>query len=179
MPVPVAGGVLSVSVRVVDRDHGYAEMYRRVTGTRAAQLQVGVLEPEASESKAKADGGDDGDLTLVEVAMDNEFGGPNGNDPPGRSFVRAFFDEEREDLKGKLAQLMQGVIVGKRTREQALDLMGLYCVGRIQARIAAGIAPDNAQSTIDRKGSSTPLIASGQLRSGITYRVEDGEGGTG
>ena len=36
----------------------------------------------------------------------------------------------------------------------------------------AGIAPPLKPATIARKGSSTPLINTGQLRSAITWRVE-------
>jgi hypothetical protein len=43
----------------------------------------------------------------------------------------------------------------------------------MQARIVAGIAPPLAASTLRRKGGkTTPLILTGQLRSGLTYAVE-------
>jgi hypothetical protein len=47
-------------------------------------------------------------------------------------------------------------------------------VGVIKQRIANGIAPPNSPYTIARKGSSKPLIDTGQLRNSITYQVEIG-----
>jgi hypothetical protein len=67
---------------------------------------------------------------------------------------------------------MRTVIEGKRTSDQVLEILGQRAVGQIQERIASGIAPANAPSTVAKKGSSTPLIDTGVLRSSITYQVK-------
>ena len=72
---------------------------------------------------------------------------------------------------------MQSVIAGKRTKDEVLELLGQQCVGQIQERISEGIDPPNAPSTIRQKGSSTPLIDTGALRSAVNYRVNPGGGG--
>ena len=44
-----------------------------------------------------------------------------------------------------------------------------------EAEAATGIPPENAPSTIRRKrGSTTPLIDTGVLRSSVSYRAEGG-----
>ena len=161
-----------MSTRVTDRDRGYKDLRKRLFGTANPKISVGILEADA-DAPAKG-GSKDEPLTILEVAIINEFGSEDGKHPPARSFIRAWFDGARGDIQERLNKEMLGVVAGKRTKEQALDRVGLWAVGEIQKRIAAGIDPANADSTIARKGSSTPLIDTGQLRSSISYKVEPG-----
>jgi hypothetical protein len=69
--------------------------------------------------------------------------------------------------------MAQAVIAGKVPNVRvALDRLGAKFVGDIQRRIKAHIPPPLQQSTIDRKGSSTPLIDTGVLWSSITHEVK-------
>jgi hypothetical protein len=126
-------------------------------------VQVGVF--------ASGKGGDtkkqDDKLTVLEVAIFNEF----GLGVPERSFIRAYVDANEKRIKEMCRVLALQVLAGKISQEQALELLGLKLVGEIQQRIADGIPPPNAPSTIKAKGSSVPLIDTGQLRSSITHRV--------
>jgi hypothetical protein len=65
------------------------------------------------------------------------------------------------------------VLLGRLSEDAALGLLGTKAVGEIQKRMARGIKPDNAPSTIAAKGSSTPLIDTGRLRQSVTYAVVD------
>lgn len=159
-----------LTARITDRDRGYKELRKRVFGTANPKISVGILDSDAEEPARG--GSEEEPLTILEVAIINEFGSEDGQHPPARSFLRAWFDGARDDILDRLQKEMQGVIAGKRTKEQALERVGMWAVGQIQARIAAGIAPPNAESTIRRKGSSTPLIDVGALRSAISYKVE-------
>ena len=53
----------------------------------------------------------------------------------------------------------------------ALQRIGLWAQSEIQQRISDGIPPQNAPYTINKKGSSTPLVDTGQLRSSISFKV--------
>ena len=150
---------------VEDRDRGYAALVRRVFGFRRPKIAVGVLEADGGRPH-----GDDA-LTIIEVATFNEFGTSR---IPERSFIRAWFDEHQAELKADLGKMMQAVLLGRLTREQMLERLGQRCVGQIQARIAEGVPPPNAESTIRRKGSSKPLVDTGALRSSVSYRVDEG-----
>ena len=147
-----------------DTDQGYRDLMKRALGLKAAaHIDVGILdgsEPHAGSS-----------LTVLEIGLIHEF----GNDHvPERSFIRAWFDEDEATLREDLVKLAQSVLEGKRTRDEILEILGQRAVGRIQDRIARGIEPPNAPSTIARKGSSTPLVDTGVLRSKISYRVAEG-----
>ena len=144
-----------------DTDRGYAAMVKRVFGLRSkAHVDVGILDSGADHG---------GGVSVLDVAMWQEFG---TNTIPERSFIRAWFDEDEPNLRQELTTLMQSVVEGKRTKDQALELLGQRAVARVQARMSEGVPPPNAPSTVRRKGSSTPLIDKGALRSSISYRVE-------
>lgn len=159
-----------MAVKVRDVDHGYAALVRRVFDLAKPRIEVGILGAEATAAKKGHDGQDE-PVTLLDVATWMEFG---TDDIPERSFLRAYFDEHEAEIHARLGRLTKQVVMGKLTKAQALEQIGLYVVGEIQKRIAAGIEPENAASTIARKGSSTPLVDTGQLRQGISYRVKGG-----
>lgn len=57
------------------------------------------------------------------------------------------------------------------TPESALMKVGVVAVGKVQKYMTDLKTPPNAPSTIRKKGSSNPLIDSGQLRSSVTFKV--------
>lgn len=106
-------------------------------------------------------------LTVLEVAIFNEF----GLGVPERSFIRGYVDANQARIKEMCRVLSLGVLAGKYDVDHALELLGLKIQGEIQKNISEGVPPPNAPSTIKKKGSSTPLVDTGQLRSSVTYRV--------
>jgi phage gpG-like protein len=89
---------------------------------------------------------------------------------PERSFMRAVFDQ-------KAAQAVR--LVGKRLKsgdslEKALGIGAEWLKAQMVRAIDAGIPPPNAPSTVAAKGSSKPLIDSGQLKQSITSEVRGG-----
>lgn len=155
-------------VRIVDVDHGYDALMKASATWGDKSIRVGVLERDGGESHGNG-------ATVLDVATWNEFGVKNEKGEwkiPPRSFIRAFGDEERDEAVKILKKLYALVVMGRLSEDKAIDMFGNWAVGRIQARIASGIPPANADSTVARKGSSTPLIATGQLRSSISFEVE-------
>jgi hypothetical protein len=156
---------------VTSVDRGYDAMVKRVFGFGRPKVLSGIQEADGAEGKSAGEGGQEQQgLTVIDVAAWMEFGTDR---VPARSFVRAWFDEHEREVRELLGKLMKSVVAGTRTKEQILEIVGQYCVGQMQARMARGIDPPLSPKTIARKGSSTPLVNTGQLRSSITYRVED------
>lgn len=147
-------------VTVKDNRKRYDDLIKRVFGKQRATIEVGIL--EADGAKPHGEG-----LTVLDVATFNEF----GLGVPERSFLRAWFDDNRPRAMTILGAVLRTVVSGQRTKEQALELLGARFVAEIQKRIAQGILPPNSEETIKKKGSSVPLIDTGQLRTSITYRV--------
>lgn len=152
------------SAHIRDVDKGYDALVKRFYALDdAPAIDVGVLEAEGSKDH---EGG--GGVTVLDVAIWNEFG---TEDIPERSFLRAWFDENVTKARELVRRLLENVVVGKRKLAEVPEVLGATFVGQIQKRISAGIAPENAPSTIAQKGSDKPLINKGQLRSSITHRA--------
>ena len=119
-----------------------------------------------------------GALTVADVARFQEFGvspfqlksGAVHPGIPQRSFIRAWFDESQDFIRETLRSQMTQVVAGKLTAEKAGARIALAFEGSVKQRIARGIPPPNAPSTIRAKGSSKPLINRGQLRNAIRSR---------
>lgn len=158
-----------MSGRVTDTDHGAKAMRERIAALAAstARVRVGILDDAPKREHDGADGG----TTLLEVAAVHEFGAPSRG-VPQRSFIRGTVDEKREQIASLQVAVLTRVVKGEITEQQGLDQIGAKVAGMIQTRISQGIAPALKQETIDRKGSSTPLIDTNQLRSGVTWKVD-------
>ena len=172
-----------MTVTVTDEDRGMAALAQRLAGNIGVRVGVLADSPKQHDSRAVVDGkrkgkknltevtfdGGEHAPTLLEVAVINEFGGGN---VPQRSFIRATVDENLDRIQALQATLAKRIILAEITAEQAMQQLGAFVKGLIQSRIARGIEPPNAPSTIAAKGSSKPLVDTGQLRSSIDFVVE-------
>jgi hypothetical protein len=160
-----------------DVDKGYDALMKRLVELANPQVRVGVHAAEGQRREAgirlaKKEGkfhlrgrGGARPVTVLDVATWAEF----GIGQPMRSWLRAWYDGGRQQNFADIQKMMVRVLAGKVPLNRALEQLGQRFVGLIQRRLAQGIPPPNAAATIARKGSSKPLIDTGQLRSSITY----------
>lgn len=148
--------------RFEDRDHGAKALVRRMAAAKDLVLRVGILRAEEPRR--------DGVLTIGEVAAFHEFG---TRTIPARSFIRGWYDAMIDQNRATLKKLQVRVAEGKLDQRRVFDQLGALFVGQIQKRISDGIPPPLAASTVRQKGSSTPLVDTGQLRSSITFEVTE------
>lgn len=104
----------------------------------------------------------DPNLTVAQVAQWMEFGTRN---IPARPFLRQTFYRGRARIISLAKKLIKNGDVN------FYEKLGLYTVGLIQSAIRDREFQANSLQTIKRKGSSTPLVDTGQLRNSITYKV--------
>jgi phage gpG-like protein len=162
--------------KVTDKDKGWKKIAEAMRGP-SLEVGVGLIGPKASQQHR------DSDLTVAEIGTLHEFGysftTPAGTEVevPARSFLRATIDQNQAKYTRQITQAARAITSGKISTHLALDLIGQGAVGDVQQRIADGIPPPNAPSTIARKGSSKPLIASGQTRQEITHEVRPKKAG--
>jgi hypothetical protein len=151
--------------KVIDKDLGMKRILRDLDAAAGWQVTVGVHGENA---------GDRGDFTEIDnvaLAAIHEFGAP-GAKIPERSFLRTAFDK---NVKKYVLVLLDGarrIVSGKGTAKQAVGLAGEVAVADVVNLINAGIDPPNAPATIAEKGSSTPLVDTGQLKQSIKPVVE-------
>jgi hypothetical protein len=145
-------------VQFRDRDHGAKKLLEQIKSIKGAAVDVGVLGDKAAASH--------GETTVADVATFHEF----GLGVPERSFIRGYVDENEAGAAKLALKAAQSVAKGLDV-DTVLNVVGLSHVGGMQARIAEGIDPALSPATIEKKGSATPLVDTGQLRSAITHRI--------
>jgi hypothetical protein len=143
-----------VTAKVVRKTH--KTLPKSISGPR--RVKIGF-------PAGKADGG------VISRAVWNNFGTSRGI--PERPFmqnsVRANQGKYRQALKTSAAKILRG----ESSLQIVMQKLGVVGQGDIQAEITALMTPPNAPSTIRQKGSSKPLIDTGEMRSAVTFQVED------
>ena len=108
---------------------------------------------------------------VVDVAVGNEYGTDN---VPARPFIGL----SSADINNQCAPILEqsaAALNNNNTQQydQLLDAAGSVAAGIVKQQITDLRSPPNAQSTIERKGSSNPLIDTGLMRQTVTYKVVD------
>lgn len=161
-PKPNKKGVVTAK-QLAAYDDRLLRWNKRVLSHRAGvSLHRGIA--DLLESRAV-----DRSITVGEIAEIHEF----GLGVPERSWLRSWCDAKQEMIARDAADALRQVILGKLTRDRALGILCVKWVGDLQEWFSSGnIQPPLNDDTIKRKGSSTPLIDTGQLRSAITAIAE-------
>ncbi len=148
------------------KDLGYSKAMKTFheLDKNRSSVTIGVHE----ETGAHDTQDDEAPVTVAEVATWMEFGTET---TPERSFMRSTVDEHFESYVELSKRLQWLLIQRKLVLKQALGLMGEQIQSDIVAKINSNIAPANADETVARKGSSSTLIDSGQLKQSIRYVV--------
>jgi hypothetical protein len=152
-----------MTLELSDKHARLDALRKMLAQAKGLSITVGVHDAEGGASHQSTS------ATVADIASFHEFG---TNRIPARSFLRAWFDENKAKNLDILQKLGRAVLQGKLDVRTGLDLAGLRFVGDIQRRIKAHIAPPLNEATIARKRSSTPLIDTGQLWSSIRHRIE-------
>lgn len=141
-------------------DKGWSRIQRDTAQLSRLYVDVGI--------QADAGTDDEGNPIIVR-AVANEFGTKRGI--PERSFVRSAFDEQQAKLNTLKKRLVSGVIAGKLSPERAAGLLGQQHEKDIKDKIRSITSPALSPATIARKGSSKPLIDTGQMINSVRYVV--------
>lgn len=141
------------------------QVMKRAEQLNQMQLVAGIPNDETSRE-------DSGEITNAELGIIHEWGAPEKGIPE-RSFMRSTMSEERENL-GRLGKLqIAECLEGNTSPYDVFATIGAYLQGKIVEKITDGEFEPNNENTVKRKGSSKPLIDTGQLRGAITYEVRE------
>lgn len=119
--------------------------------------------------------------TNVDKAIWNEFGtrggasgGGWGGPIPERPFMRNAMRNNQARYVGIMRSLAKRMIEGGGGNIQTLlAKLGALAAGDIQKEITALTSPPNSPVTIALKGSSKPLIDTGEMRGSVTWKIDD------
>lgn len=153
-----------VSLRVQRVRH---KQLKPINATGPTAVKVGFPKSKASGSS-------------IEKAVFNEFGtrggasgGGWGGPIPERPFMRNAMRNNAAKYKAGLLKAAKGIILGETAMPAVLNKLGALAQGDIQSEITSLRSPPNSPVTIAIKGSSNPLIDTGEMRQAVTWILED------
>ena len=91
---------------------------------------------------------------------------------PERAFLRNGFDEVHAEVVDKAGKALPLVFNGKMSGGQFLTMVGQTLSTAIKVHAKRGSFADNHPFTADRKGTSRPLVSTGQMLDHIDWQVE-------
>jgi hypothetical protein len=164
----------AAKVKVIDR--GLNRIIRQTNKAGRLKIKVGIQGSEGQAVEHEGAG-----LTNAQLGVIHEFGtkgvslGRSGAETggiPERSFIRSTFDREVKKWQNLMIRSAKEIYGPNRPNiRKVLGLVGEKAVADIRQTINKGIPPELMPETVERKGSSKPLIDTGQLKASITYKV--------
>ena len=129
-----------------------------------SHLDVGFF---GGEKEEKPQGKNE--LNTPTIAFLNEFGSMCGN-IPARPFFRQTLSQNKH-FESDIKTLVSDMLDFKITLKSGYRKVGVKIQGELQAQFTKGSFVKNSKATIKAKGSSRPLIDSGQLRRAVSWRI--------
>lgn len=145
------------------------ELTERLEYLRDKKLEIGVF---GEEGDSYGSG-----ITVLAIARIHEYGldiqMANGKTMtiPRRSFVRAGFDEKKDDIDKQVRAVVDQIIGFEVNPEDGMAVVGEVVATLIRQYAIDLQEPHNKESTVEQKGSSNPLVDTGLMIDNITYRI--------
>lgn len=127
-------------------------------------VKAGVLAKDGSKQHSEG-------ITVFQIGMIHEFGAPEKN-IPRRSFIRVPIENNIKEITKLIENNHKLVSENSMSAKVALDRIGLKAQNTIKESFRKNDWKPLKRATIKRKGSSRPLIDTGQLIGSISYIVE-------
>ena len=152
---------VSVTTRIVPGEVPLDVLRRRVT-ERPDYVRVGLPDVPHQDSA----------ITLAQLGAIHEYGAPRRNIPE-RPFLHPSLRAAQPQLAKLAGELLFQVQNGKLVKRAALERLGFAGVGIVQRYIRdSSHFTELKPATVARKGSSKPLIDTGQMIQNVTFQVE-------
>ena len=164
-----------MGVKHTVKKNNIPEMRKRAELLSGSGVEVGVLNGEHAWLAAIHEYGCDIPVTPRMRAYLHRQGlhlkkGTTHIHIPERSFLRTGYDENRDAVLKKGAELLVDAVDGKISVGACNQAIGLELSSKIKDYARDLSSPGNHPFTVDRKGSSNPLVQSGDMIGGITWR---------
>jgi hypothetical protein len=151
---------MTIKTRVIDK--GWKRILQSVKKMhKGARVKVGFMHQEGTY--------EDSDVTVVDVAIWNEFGTET---IPERPFMRQTSQKMQPRMEQLSEKLLIKYIEGKTSIDSALDVMGLTMVSAYKNAINNWTSPPNAPATILQKARKAGRA---KIESDIKRRTKKGE----
>ena len=107
------------------------------------------------------------DVSILDIAALNELGTVRISSRP---FLRNSVDSNSDKINAFLQTRKKGILNGESAKE-TLKEIGVFQKGLIQEQIVEGSFAPNAEATIRKKKSATPLIDTGRMRQSVNFVI--------
>lgn len=149
--------MFKVTQRVIDKK--WKKIVKNFPAFDKSILKVGIQNDAGENSNGQS---------IAEYAARNEYG---SRQIPERSFIRSTIDEKRSQIFKLIENQFDQTLQLKESPQRALETIGIYTEKEIKRKITSLRQPFNSPVTIERKGSSNPLIDTGLMRQSIRYNI--------
>lgn len=171
-------------MKVIRDDNKIPKLIKQLGRLERKRLEVGVFKGEKHP---------DADIDLADLAKVHEYGVTIEVTPkmraylhsiglhlredttyiriPERSFIRAGWDNNRKDVEKRIEQFLPQVLELDVNTDAFIEAVGKEVEGRLKKFLVKLRHPPNASFTVQRKGSSNPLVDTGALNDAITFKV--------
>lgn len=140
----------------------YLTIPTKEAGMRKASEIEGLFRPKGTDILAVSDGS--GGLTVM-------FYLKKQVKIPERSFMRTTFDTKINSWLEFFEDQIELVVTGELKAKQCFERLGQRMVSDIQQKMTDVRTPPLSPATVQRKGSTNPLLDTGELRRRVTYKV--------
>ena len=153
----------------------FPEMIKRMESLNGRKVEVGVLEGENAWLASIHEYGCNIPVTPKMRAFLHYHGLHLSKDTkviriPERSFLRTGYDENVDDVTKRAGMLIAQVLDGSISDVELLNEVGRTLSTKIKEYAVDLSSPPNSSYTVEQKGSSNPLVDSGSMIEGITWR---------
>lgn len=148
--------VIEVSTKLTDM--GIDKVLENVIELGDKQVKVGI----------QAGSGSHDGVDILDIAIYNHFGTRN---IPSRPFISDCFDKNQGQIAEAKKRIVYRVMDGM-SASAGLSQLGQWYQDVLKGHIRNGGWVPNAPATIKRKGSSKPLIDTGQLVNSVRWKIE-------
>ena len=108
---------------------------------------------------------------IINRAIWNHFGTSRGI--PERPFLSNAIKDNKSKYRAAIKTAAKQILEGTTTLRAVLTKLGMASQADIQKEITNLSSPPNAPSTIAAKGSSNPLVDTGDMKGAVTYKVDE------
>lgn len=154
----------------------FAELEAKIEEAATKEILVGIPESATNTNDGET-------FYLADIAFLQNYGSysekenrhlagdeakESGKIPPrpfGSTLMQNYGDKIKKFYQKEVGESLKG----KRSMKQSLNRVGFIASGLMKQNLSTGNWAANAESTIAKKGSSKPLIDTGEMRRAITW----------
>ena len=150
---------MSINIRVPNLQAAVNQLRKELAEYRGdSYVTIGIHEGSAQPES--------GDLTMAQLGAVQHFGSEDGRIP-----ARPWLDVGVESGTQEILDTIRSAAGKGLPLDAVLEQVGVVATGAVQEYITELRTPENAPSTIERKGSDNPLIDTGAMRQSVSYAV--------